>query len=130
MSTCRPFPAQYPGQCTCGSRFNRGDKIYYDASIKRATLCPACRPPVAVMGTVHHQKNGINVRFDRHPATGVIVLAVFSDPTIYNSAEVYDFKGGGWHVRGAGRQMVHSRFLVHSQIERIRLECEEVNPEF
>jgi hypothetical protein len=82
------------------------------------------------MGTVHIQKNGISVRFDRHPASGAIVLAVFSDSMIYGATEVYDFKDGEWGVRGAGREMVHSRWLGHAEIERIRLECGEVNPDF
>lgn len=130
MSTYSPFPARFPGQCTCGSHFKAGDKIYYDASIKRATLCPACRPPKAVMGTIHMQASGITARFDRHPATGVIVLAAFTEPTSCNALEVYRLKDGQWHLSQIGREGVYSRPLSHAQIEAIRNQCDEINPDF
>ena len=82
------------------------------------------------MGTKHMRANGIGVRFDRHPATGVVVLAIFSDHTVYGSAEVYDCKDGEWGLRGFGREGVHSRCLTHEQIEYIRNQCGEANPDF
>lgn len=45
--------AKFPGHCTCGAPFLRGDPITYDHKRSRVTACPACLDP-DVTGGEHY----------------------------------------------------------------------------
>lgn len=115
------FPARFPGSCTCGARFQAGAKIYWDGSIRRATLCPACAPVKTVPGVSRRLPSGLSVRFDTHPVTGAVVLAAFSDPCgAFNAYEVYRLdKDGRWHLSQCGREGIFTRALSHEYIQSL-----------
>jgi len=98
--------------------------IYWDSSVRRATLCPACKAPTAKAGTVHTLpgNSGITVRFDRHPVTKAIVLAAFSEVCgAWGSCDVYRLKDGEWYLAQSGREGCFSGVVSHSTIEKWRI---------
>lgn len=123
------FPARFPGSCTCGARFSVGAKIYWDGSIRRATLCPSCAPVKAIPGVSRQLPSGISVRFDTHPETGKVVLAAFSDPCgAWDALEVYRLdKGGRWQLSQCGREGIFTRPLSHEQVAAMLEETEKTS---
>lgn len=113
--------AKYPGRCICGAAFKAGSAIYWDASIRRATGCPACAAPRARAGEPRRLSGGLVVRFDTHPQTGEVLLCRVADPTEANAVEVYQLVGGQWRPRLQGGRPVLTRPPTHSQIESWRL---------
>jgi len=113
----RPFAAKYPGSCLCGARFERGAPIFWDGSVRRATLCPSCRPRRAVKGQTRMCGHGISVRVDTHPDTGAPAVVALSTIEEFGKAEVYRLRGGRWQLTGGG--MVFCAVHSHEQIEAL-----------
>ena len=117
------FPAKFPGSCLCGARFQAGARIYWDASVRRATGCPACAPRKAKPGTPHTLANGLVVRFDTHPDTGAVCLCSISDPSAWRAVETYILRDGTWQAHGCGGELVLTRPPTHAQIEGWRAQA-------
>ena len=113
----RPFQAQYDGRCTCGAPFKAGARIFWDRSIRRATLCPACAPPKMVHHRTVDLPNGLCASFYKHPTTGEVCGVKFTDPCgAWNASEVYQMKDGKWCPVGCGGQLVFSGTVSHETI--------------
>jgi len=112
------FPARYPGRCLCGATFQAGAKIAWDASVRRATLCPKCAAPKLIPGRVRSLSNGLAARFDLHPETREEVACILSDPCgAWGAVEVYRLRDGRWTLASFGREMVLTSTASHEEIE-------------
>lgn len=115
------FHAKYPGRCACGASFQPGARIYWNASIRRATGCPACSPRKAIPGEPRELPSGLVVRFDTHPDTGAVILCHLSSISgAWGSAEVYALVNGRWELRHVSREPVLAGVASHEQVERWR----------
>jgi len=112
MNTRRPFAAKYPGRCLCGATFEPGARIFWDSNVRRATLCPSCRPARAVKGQ-WTQDGSVDVRIDTHPQTGEAVIVCLSIPEEFGRPEVYQKRNGRWGLRSG---MVFARAWTHDEI--------------
>ena len=102
----RRFPARYPGRCICGASFSPGESIYWDASIRRATLCSACETPKLVKGRWHDIDGYMQARFDRHPKTGEVAAMVCTGTdSAYNEWDCYRLENGTWKPSHGGSAM-------------------------
>lgn len=106
----RTFAARYPGRCLCGASFPKGAQIFWDGSVRRATLCPSCRSPKAIKGE-WKQVDGVNLRIDTHPKTGAPIFAVVATLEDWYNAEVYRLQDGKWRLHGGG--MVFTSTVGH-----------------
>jgi hypothetical protein len=120
----RRFAARFPGSCLCGARFDVGAMIFWDASVRRATPCPSCVAPRAIMDKWQPLPNsrGIVYAFGRHPKTGEIAVCAFADPTSIRAVETCSLRDGHWQWTGCGGEPVFARGCPsHEAIEALRM---------
>lgn len=99
----RRFPARYPGRCLCGASFQPGASIHWDASVRRATLCPSCETPKLVKGSWHDIDGYMQARFDRHPETGAIAaMIITATDSAWNEWDCYRLEDGVWKPSHGG----------------------------